>query len=32
MLYRAKKNLTMGHEKVIKDQIIVLKGQHKGGL
>jgi len=30
MQYRVIKNLTTGHENVIKDQIIVLKGKHKG--
>ena len=30
MLYRALKNLTKGHENVIKDQIVVLEGKHKG--
>ena len=30
MKYHAKRNLTKGHENVIKDQIVVLKGKHKG--
>jgi len=30
MLYRAIKNITTGHENIIKDQLIVLKGKHKG--
>jgi hypothetical protein len=30
MKYHAAKNLTTGHENVIKDQIVALKGKHKG--
>jgi len=30
MLYRVLKNLTTGHENVIKDQLVVLRGKHKG--
>lgn len=30
MVFRVVKNHTTGHEKIIKDQIIALKGQHKG--
>lgn len=30
MIHHAKRNLTTDHENVIKDQIIVLKGKHKG--
>jgi hypothetical protein len=30
MKYHAVRNLTTGHENVIKDQIVVLKGKHKG--
>jgi hypothetical protein len=30
MKYHAIRNLTTGHENVIKDQIVVLKGKHKG--
>jgi hypothetical protein len=28
--YRATKNLTKGHQDIIKDQIVVLQGKHKG--
>jgi hypothetical protein len=30
MKYRAVKNLTKGHENIVKDQIIALQGKHKG--
>lgn len=30
MKYRAVKNLTKGHEGILKDQIVVLQGKHKG--
>jgi hypothetical protein len=30
MKYRAVKNLTKGHENILKDQIIALQGKHKG--
>lgn len=30
MKYRAIKNLTKGHQDIIKDQIVVLQGKHKG--
>ncbi|MEI6675657.1 MAG: IS4 family transposase [Verrucomicrobiota bacterium] len=30
MKYHAKRNLTTGHENVVKDQLVVLKGKHKG--
>ena len=30
MKYRAVKNLSKGHEKIVKDQIIALQGKHKG--
>ena len=30
MKWRAVKNLTKGHENIIKDQIVVLQGMHKG--
>lgn len=30
MKYRAARNLTMGHENIIKDRIVVLHGKHKG--
>lgn len=28
--YRARKNLTRGHQNILKDQIVVLQGKHKG--
>ncbi len=30
MKYRAARNLTKGHENIIKDQVVVLQGKHKG--
>lgn len=30
MKYRAVKNLTKGHEHIVKDQVVVLQGKHKG--
>lgn len=30
MKYRAVKNLTKGHENIVKDQVVALQGKHKG--
>lgn len=30
MKYRAARNLTKGHEHIVKDQVVVLQGKHKG--